>query len=146
MTSADNWEKRCLLTPRRRSCMFLPDSLLLSFLQLEVPPQHRHDRPLLLLRQVTQVNHGSSSWLLSACRCGNARPPAAPLLSHKSSNHHIHVSAHCYLISLFNAKEVERPLRQTLEGIPQLQSKYSRGKNRTDSFLKLFCEPFLSFS
>lgn len=40
---------------------FLPDSLLLGLLQLRVPLQHLHDHPLLLLRQVAQVNHGSSS-------------------------------------------------------------------------------------
>lgn len=39
---------------------FLPDPVLLGLLQLGVPPQHRHDGPLLLLRQVAQVNHGSS--------------------------------------------------------------------------------------
>lgn len=41
--------------------MFLPDSQLLSLLQVCVPPQHRHYHPLLLLRQVAQVDHGSSS-------------------------------------------------------------------------------------
>ena len=38
-----------------------PDSFLLRLLQVGVPLQHRHDLPLLLLRQVAQVDHGSAS-------------------------------------------------------------------------------------
>lgn len=38
----------------------VPDSVVLGPLQLGVPPQHRHDGPLLLLGQVAQVDHGSS--------------------------------------------------------------------------------------
>lgn len=61
------------------STSVLPDPLLLGLLQLSVPLQHAHDGPLLLLRQVAQVNHGSSSQLpqqagVEALRGGQSQP------------------------------------------------------------------------
>ncbi len=56
----------------------LPDSLLLGLLQFEVPPQHRHYGPLLLLCQVAQVNHGCSS---SFCQRAGVEMGHQPALS-----------------------------------------------------------------
>lgn len=40
-----------------KNCLQFSDSLLFGLFQLGVPLQHRHDGVLLLLSQVTQVNH-----------------------------------------------------------------------------------------
>lgn len=58
----------------------LPDPLLLGLLQLSVPLQHVHDGALLLLRQVAQVNHGSSYQIAQQAGvealCGGQSQPA----------------------------------------------------------------------
>lgn len=60
-----------------------PDPLLLGLLQLSVPLQHVHDGPLLLLRQVAQVDHGSSSQFAQQAGvealCGGQTQPTDPV-------------------------------------------------------------------
>lgn len=76
----------------------LPDPLLLGLLQLGVPPQHRHDRLLLLLRQVAQVDHGSSSWFSQRADAGNTQQLQTATSCETKSHRHIlqrHVFTHC---------------------------------------------------
>lgn len=106
---------------------FLPDSLLLGLLQLGVPPQHSHYRPLLLLRQVAQVDHGSRSAQQAGVETlGSSQQQPADSVTVRQvgeTTWRCHIPPFLYFTNLLLSGGGEVPI----EEIPTIASKYSFG-------------------